>query len=214
MREGIELEDRGLLKYDARMFEIAVPFLKQYAMEFAGASTACKVPVELIMACALTQSPDGPQKFVWRAPGYVGDYNTPDRISAGICRMPLWTAHFYMKDETLDHHWMLDVNNALRVCAASIYFHFVTVRTTWDPILVACAFNAGGLYQDSTPGNIWRMKQYNLRLGFPASKPERLPDPDFAERFARQFSAARQLVDDGLLEGREFVGFGRLFAES
>jgi len=72
-------------------------------------------------------------------------------ISAGIYRMQLSTAERRIKDVTLDHNWLLDVRNASRVCAAGLRLDFITLRTRWDPILVACAFNAGGLFEDRMP---------------------------------------------------------------
>jgi hypothetical protein len=210
--EGVELEGKGLLKYNTQMYETAAAFVGQYGEAFASVSKEYGVPMELLIACASTQSPGGPVKFVWRDPGYVGDDITPSRISAGVCRMLLSTAQFFLKDPTLDHYWLLDVHNSVRACAAYMRFNRATLRTGWDPVLVACAFNAGGLYEDQRPGNYWRLRQYSMLLGFHSSKNARVADSSYAGRFSGYFSAARQLVDAGLLNGREFAGFRPLIA--
>lgn len=199
---GVEVEGKGLLNCDAGMYQVAEAFVKEHAAALAGASQEFEVPVEFLIACALTQSQGNPaRKFVWRDPGYVGDSSTPDRISTGVCRMLVSTAQFFMKDPAIDHFWLLDLGNALRACGAYVRHNHATLKTGWDPVLVACAFNAGGLYEDQSPGNVWRLKQYSMLLGFHGIADARTPDHSYATVFSQYFAAARRAIDADLLKG-------------
>jgi hypothetical protein len=62
-----------------------------------------------------------------------------------------------------------------------------------DPVLAACAFNAGGLFEDSAPGNVWRLRQYAMLLGFHDNPDLRNPDPNYATDFCRYYAAALAL---------------------
>ena len=210
--EGVELEGQGLLRHNTSMHERGLAMLGQYAAEFADVSREFAVPVELPIACALTQSAIGPERYVRRDPGYVSDDATPDLISAGVCRMPLWMARFFLKDSKIDHNWLLIPRNALRACAAYIRFNRATLRTGWDPVLVACAFNACGLYEDKSPGNRWRLRQYSAL--FYSTPGARVVSTTYADGFSQYFCAARQLVDDGLLNDRDFIAYRSLIAPS
>lgn len=83
-------------------------------------------------------------------------------------------------------------------CAAYIKFNRDQKGTDWDPIYVACAYNAGGLYENKGALNRWKLRQYPIGTG------------NHADRFAAYFSSARQLVEGGLFKGRNAVTFRTL----
>ena len=61
--------------------------------------------------------------------------------------------------------------------------------------------------EDQRPGNHWRLRQYSMLLGFHSSVGASVADCSYADLFSGYFSAARRLVDGGLLNSHEFVGF-------
>lgn len=206
--EGVELEGRGFLAYSAKMLEATSAFFAQSADALAFASKEWEVPVELLTACAMTQSQGDPaKKFVWRSFGYFGDSSTPQLIAAGACRMRVSDVQSLMCDKTLDRFWLADVGNALRAAAAMIRSNYRCVEMSWDPVIVACAFNAGGLYEEKSPDNIWRLRQRAMLFGYPAVASEPAPDPNYAGEFSQYFAAAWALVKAGRLGEREFVRF-------
>lgn len=190
------------------MLDATATFVIQSADQLAAASHESQVPVELLIACAMTQSQGDPaKKFVWRSFGYFGDSSTPHLISAGACRMRVSDVQSLFGDKKLDHFWLADVGNALRAAAAMIKSNYWCVEQDWDPVLVACAFNAGGLYEEKSPGNIWRLRQRAMLLGYPTVASEPNPDPNYATEFSQYFAAAWSLVKEGRLGAREFVRF-------
>jgi hypothetical protein len=57
-------------------------------------------------------------------------------------------------------------------------------RTRLDPPVVACAYNAGGVYEQRGAANHWRMRQYPIGT------------PNHADRFIAFFNQALRLVTD------------------
>jgi len=71
VREGVEVEGQGLVKYDGAMYSRAVALCGKHAQAIADASVEYGVPAELLMACALTESAvKNPETCVREEPGY------------------------------------------------------------------------------------------------------------------------------------------------
>jgi hypothetical protein len=58
-----------------------------------------------------------------------------------------------MHNPAIDRTWLLDPTNSLVACAS--YMLQQKPLTGFDPVYAACAYNAGGLYVDTNPGNRW-----------------------------------------------------------
>ena len=130
------------------------------------------------MACTLTEgAAKNPETCVREEPGYVSDDRTPARISAGICQLLISTARSIMKDPKIDRTWLLNPLNSIRACAAYIKHNHDHQGTDWDPIYVACAYNAGGLYENKGEANRWQFHQ-------PPSITDTLPSPSPYDQLA------------------------------
>jgi hypothetical protein len=200
--EGVDVEGAGLIVPEPGQLSRAKEFVDRWALGYAAASAEFGVPVELILACSLTEAAvKDPAKSVRLEPRYVSDEQTPDRISAGLCQVLISTARTAMQDNSIDRRWLLGVNNSLRACAAYMKIQHDKQGTCWDPVLVACAYNAGGLYEQKGEKNRWRLRQYPIGTG------------NHADRFAAYFGAARRLADEGRIPAG-FIPFRGLLPAS
>src|SRR5262249_26101991 len=135
---GVDVEGHGLVSYDKAMYARATALCGKHIQAFCDASLGYGVPVELLMAGALTESaPKNAETCVREEPGYVSDDKTPARISAGLCQLLISTARSIMKDPKIDRAWLLNPLNSLRACAAYIKYNHDKMGTDWDPIYVA-----------------------------------------------------------------------------
>lgn len=124
------MEGQGLVKYDAAMYARAAALCGKHTQSFCDASTEYGVPVELLMACALTESAaKNPETCVREEPGYVSDDKTPARISAGLCQLLISTARSIMKDPKIDRAWLLNPLNP----SAPAWPTSNTTTTRWAP---------------------------------------------------------------------------------
>jgi len=137
----------------------------------AAASNTVPLPV-LLMVLATENGPclvdrNQPRVVpVRKEPGYASDNETPHRISVGPCHLLISTARQVMGDPSIDQSWLLNVNNNLY--AAARYIKQQAPATCYDPVLVAAAYNAGGLYKavpgQSKFGNPWHLRSYGHHL--------------------------------------------------
>ena len=181
--EGIEIEGSGLIEFGA-----AVPrtkaFIARYADVASAAAAEYGVPVELLIACSLTEAEaDNPKTelhenevCVRKEPGFRSVAETPGRISAGMCQLLVSTARAVMGDPAIDPEWLFKPLNSLRACAA--YIKQQSKSTGFDPVYAACAYNAGGLYENTGESNRWRLRQFPLGTS------------KHADRFVQYFNAA------------------------
>jgi len=131
------------------------------------------VPVELIMATMLTET-NGDASRVRLEPGYVSDEATPHRVSPGLMQTLISTARHALARPGIDRAWLLDPDHSIE--AGTAYIGGQSTATLLDPPVVACAYNAGGVYVNDAPTNRWRMRQYPLGTG------------EHADRFVRWFN--------------------------
>jgi hypothetical protein len=134
----------------------------------------------LLIACALTESVSSdPAGCLRKEPGYRSDDQTPHRISVGLCQLLISTARAALGNPSIDRAWLQDPRNNLRACAA--YMRQQSKLTGFDPIQVACAYNAGSVYENRSAANRWRLRQFPIGTS------------KHADRFAIYFNAAMQL---------------------
>lgn len=138
------------------------------------------VPVELIVATIATETRGMPQA-IRIEPGYVSDEVTPHLVSPGLMQTLISTARFALGDPTLDRGYLLIPEHSIE--AGTAYIAQQKRETGYDPPLVACAYNAGGVYRQDSPGNRWRMRQYPIGTG------------EHADRFVRWFNDCAALFE-------------------
>ncbi|WP_237216456.1 peptidoglycan-binding protein [Falsiroseomonas oryziterrae] len=177
------------------------------------AATETGVPIELLVACACTEVLGATRRYATaeaaaraarEEPGYVSDETTPHRVSIGVMQTLISTARQVMPLPPEDPVMWRITRETLEDPAASImagasYIASQAPRTRLDPPVVACAYNAGSVYEQRGPANHWRMRQYPI--GF----------PNHADRFVIFFNHALRLVaaDRKLLGRSEAPSFWR-----
>jgi hypothetical protein len=148
------------------------------------------VPVELIIATICTET-SGDPKSVRQEPGYVSDDKTPNKVSIGLMQTLISNARDTLGDDCIDRAWLLEPGNAIRAGSAYIAQQWKT--THFDPPKVACAYNAGGVYQNDSTGNRWRMRQYPINSSA------------HADRFVKWFNDCfRMFSADGVAPSTSF----------
>lgn len=125
-------------------------------------AAAYGVPAELILATVATES-GGDPRAVREEPGFVSDAATPHRVSAGLMQTLISTARATLADRALDRAALLDPETSLR--AGTAYIRRQARLTNFDPPLVACAYNAGGLYAQEGAANPWKLRQFPIGTG-------------------------------------------------
>ena len=197
---GIETRDGGRVTLHRTPGE---PLSVRLYLAFWGgalvhAATVARVPVSLLLMTICTENGaarvDG-NKLVYPAirkePGYRSDKETPHRISVGPCHVLLSTARAVLGRPKLTREELADP--ALNILAAAQYIADQSGKTRLDPILVAAAYNAGGLYQTSQ--NPWRLRSTGNHL----------------DRAAAWYGdACDVLADAGALAELDAEGYGRV----
>jgi hypothetical protein len=125
-------------------------------------AAAYGVPAELILATIATESGGNPNA-VREEPGYVSDEATPHRVSPGLMQTLISTARETLRDPHLGRAALLDPEVSLR--AGTSYIRAQARLTNLDPPLVACAYNAGGLYAQAGAANPWKLRQFPIGTG-------------------------------------------------
>ena len=123
-----------------------------------------------------------------------------------------------MSDPKIDRIWLSKADNSLRACAA--FMKNQEKLTHFDPIYVACAYNAGGLYENTGAENRWKLRQFPLGTGrhanrfaayfaagsgvltWPGGEPSGYCSSSLALRASRLSRMAETRVDAKLLKGR------------
>ncbi len=126
------------------------------------------VPAELVIATICTESGGDPADER-REPGFVSYEVTPHRVSIGLMQTLISTARSALGGlPGIDARWLLEPDNSIR--AGTAYIAHQRSRTDFDPPVVACAYNAGGVYRQSGAGNRWRLRQYPIGSGAHADR--------------------------------------------
>lgn len=125
------------------------------------------VPVELILATIATESGGKPES-VREEPGYVSDEETPHKVSPGLMQTLISTARETLREPGLTRKDLFSPENSIR--AGTSYIRRQAQWTNFDPPLVACAYNAGGLYDQDGAENRWKLRQYPIGKGTHADR--------------------------------------------
>ena len=131
-----------------------------YKVEILGAAQEFNVPVELIIATIATES-GGNASALRKEPGYKSDRSTPHRISAGLMQTLISTARMWRSDIVRADL----LQPAGSIYAGTSYIAFQRKHTSFDPPLVAAAYNAGGVYKQTGASNRWKTRQYPIGTG-------------------------------------------------
>ncbi len=144
----------------------------QFGDSFTAWATKYEIPVELLVATACTET-RGDAAAIRMEPGYESDEKTPGRISPGLMQTLISTARSTLAREglaqsTIDRQWLLVADNSIHAGAA--YINQMFPQTGFDPPLVACGYNAGGVYHQEGEKNRWKMRQYPIGTGEHANR--------------------------------------------
>lgn len=133
-------------------------------------TATCKmldVPIDLIVACICTESLVQVMKGNFEAcreePGYLSDEKTPGRVSFGVMQTLLSTAQSMLPGVKVTRKWLSVPVNSIR--AGAMYIRSARTSTTYDPPLVAAAYNAGGVYQNQGKANRWKLRCFPIGTG-------------------------------------------------
>jgi hypothetical protein len=160
--DGVELQEApgAVMRSPGEPLSMRL-YLALWGEEIRAAAAAENVPVALLLMTIATENGgahvDGQKLRVLPArkePGYRSDAKTPQRISVGPCHLLISTARAAMADPSIDRAWLEVPGNNIR--AAARYIAQQRALTQLDPILVAAAYNAGGLYTSTK--NPWRLR--------------------------------------------------------
>jgi hypothetical protein len=125
------------------------------------------VPIELVLATIATESRGNPAAE--RAePGFVSYGETPHRVSIGLMQTLISTAREALADPRIDATALRDPATA--IAAGTAYIARQKRLTNFDPPLVACAYNAGGIYHQPGSANRWKMRQFPIGTGAHADR--------------------------------------------
>ncbi len=181
------------------------PFTASQAMaffgeEFRAAALEFGVPIELLVACACAEAGvhirrgrEAARNSERREPGFVTYDTTPHRVSVGVMHTLISTARQTLRAPSLSHTDLRDPRTSIR--AGASYIASQQPKTGYDPPLVGAAYNAGGVYDDPTPG-----LPYSLR-DFPSGADRHV------ERFVAYFNDVCRLVADKRINARGVPSF-------
>ncbi|WP_368416067.1 peptidoglycan-binding protein [Falsiroseomonas sp.] len=211
--EGIEVGGRPIAP-PGPMLAVRRAF-DWFGPQFRAAAIETGVPIELLVATACTESLGDTRRVATPAaaaaarreePGFVSDEATPHRVSIGLMQTLISTARQVLPLPPDDPAMaritaatLLDP--AQSILAGASYIAAQAGVTRLDPPVVACAYNAGGVYEQRGAANHWRMRQYPIGTA------------NHADRFVIFFNQALRLVADGAKLG-DAPSFHRLLVES
>ncbi|MGD9504548.1 MAG: transglycosylase SLT domain-containing protein [Syntrophobacteraceae bacterium] len=167
--EGLEVEGSGVERTRGGPTTVRAIW-KLYHEEINRAAVKYFVPCALIVATIATES-GGDPGAERREPGFESYEATPHRISVGLMQTLISTARDMMspapcaewKRKVIDRDWLARPDYS--ILAGTAYINHQRYATRLDPPLVACAYNAGGIYRDNHVANRWRMRQYPIGTG-------------------------------------------------
>ncbi|MGZ8649342.1 MAG: transglycosylase SLT domain-containing protein [Solirubrobacteraceae bacterium] len=157
---GVEVEGSGVERTKGAPITVK-RIWDTWSREINATARARRVPCALIIATIATES-GGKADAVRLEPGYTSDEATPHKVSPGLMQTLISTARDAMK-LSFDRAWLLEPANSIE--AGTAYIAQQGRLTELDPALVAAAYNAGGLHQQTSTQNRWRLRQYPIGTG-------------------------------------------------
>lgn len=159
--DGLEIEGNGIERTPGKPTTVT-RIWEHHAEAINRSANLHHLPCALIVATICTES-GGDASAIRTEPGYVSDHATPDCISAGLMQTLISTAREVMGGNSIDRAWLLDPAHSIEAGTAFIAAQFD--RTAFDPPLVAAAYNAGGIYEQTGSANRWKLRQYPIGTG-------------------------------------------------
>jgi len=162
--DGLEVEGSGIERSRGnpdtvtRVWEDYSQYVNEYAEKY-------KVPAELIIATICTES-GGDEDAIRRESEYTSDEETPTRISPGIMQTLISTARGSLEARgapeasEISRNWLLIARNSIN--AGTSYIADQKSQTKFDPVLVAAAYNAGGIYRQNGQSNRFKLRQFPI----------------------------------------------------
>ena len=156
--EGVFLEGSGIERTSGAPTTVTRVW-EQYHDPVNKWADQYEVFCELILAVICTES-GGDSASRRNEPGYVSDMTTPGKVSIGLMQTLISTARDVLNDARVDGQWLLVPENSIQ--AGTAYIQKQRAITRLDPPKVACAYNAGGIYDNDGPENRWKMRMYPI----------------------------------------------------
>jgi hypothetical protein len=191
--DGVEIEGSGVErttgapKTVTKIWENRSKEINKWAKHF-------DVPCVLIIATIATESSNNANARR-QEPGFISDEATPHRVSVGLMQTLISTARATLKDNSIDAEWLRNPSNSIKAGTSYITEQFQ--KTNFDPPRVACAYNAGGVYENKNVNNRWRMRQYPIGTS------------EHCDRFIKFFNDAVFVLKDHPVKAK--VGYERYF---
>ena len=180
---GVETRPSALQRPTADQLALLATIRRRYGLLIDHAAAVYNVPPELIEAAIATES-SGNADSTRIEPGYISDLRTPGRLSVGLMQTLISTAQQVVPTGVkVTRAWLLVPSNSIQ--AGTAYIAAQRSATSYDPPLVAAAYNAGSVAHEADPRNPWRMRCYPLRTG------------EHVTRFVRHYNAALSLRPKG-----------------
>ncbi len=192
--KGVEIENTAMPVTPAQARRVRAVLADWFPGPLRAEATRTGVPIELLVACLCTESAGDAADAVAAAraerhePGFRSYEATPHRVSVGCMQTLLSTAAEALRAPVT----AADLRDpAVSIAAGAAYLAAQAGRTRLDPPVVACAYNAGGVYLEEGAANRWRMRQYPIGTG------------RHADRFCGFFNASVALLraEPGLAGG-------------
>jgi len=163
--DGVEVEGEGVPRTPGNPY-LVVRVWDSYSEAILKWAVEYGVPIELIVATICTES-GGNANAVRHEPGYVSDSDTPHKVSVGLMQTLISTARFAIRKYApeadvshVDSKWLKIPTNSIQAGAG--YIRFQSPSTKFDPVLVAAAYNAGGIYRQDGPKNKFKLRQFPI----------------------------------------------------
>jgi hypothetical protein len=158
--QGIEVEGEAGPRRPPGAPRLAAACWERHGAALSEAARRFGVPVELLLATALTES-GGNAAAIREEPGFTSDAETPHRVSPGLMQTLISTAREVLGDPTVDRARLLDPLTSIAAGAAMIRRQAMGGRlpTGFDPPLVAIAYNAGSLRPSRDATDPWGLVQ-------------------------------------------------------
>jgi len=159
--DGVYVEGSGIERTSGAPLTVTRAW-ETYADAINRWVTEYEVYAELILATMCTETTCNPIARR-NEPGWTNDDATPDRVSLGLMQTLISTARSVLNRPTIDAAWLLVPENSIR--AGTAYIAKQRPLTRLDPPLVACAYNAGNVYDNAGPANRWKLRQFPIGTG-------------------------------------------------
>jgi hypothetical protein len=158
-KDGVIVENEVAPRRSRGEPETLARIWKTFRTPIEKCAAAYGVPAELILATIATES-GGNADAVREESGFTSDEATPGRVSTGLMQTLIATARETLNDPGITRERLREPETSIR--AGTAFIRRQAALTNFDPPLVACAYNAGGLYPQDGAENPWKLRQYPL----------------------------------------------------